>query len=148
MYTALHCTVPSYCRDKYIFFHQTQTHIILTKHKFQKYDIPDLGIYADQTYELQSVYAQGSSNDGEAKDSVSQGDKDGIVKKIELSELNLDENGMSTRVPPGFTLYIKLYNPMYHDTDKFGGDGVIVTPYEVGLVSMKDEIDQFEKQRN
>lgn len=89
-----------------------------------KYDLPEFGIFADQIYELKSIYLQ--SVDSET----------GIIEKINLPKLDLTKNV----IPPGFTLYISLYSSMYHDNDKHLGQPVVVTPNEVGLVSMKDEV--------
>ena len=104
-----------------------------------KYDLPELGIHADQTYELQSIYMQGMSEATET-DADAGGESKGIIEKIDLPKLDLLDNERSIAVPPGFSLYITLYSSMYHDNDKFGGKAVIVTPQEVGLVSMKDEV--------
>mmetsp|Transcript_25837 Transcript_25837/g.38200 ORF Transcript_25837/g.38200 Transcript_25837/m.38200 type:complete len:225 (+) Transcript_25837:125-799(+) len=105
-----------------------------------KYDIPDLGIFADQTYELQSIYLQGERKS--ERNSESGNIEQGVIEKIELAELNLEGQNAATAngSGSGFTLYIKLYNPVYHDNDQFKNKAVIVTPEEVGLVSMKDEV--------
>lgn len=67
--------------------------------------------------------------------------KTSLIEKIELAELDLRGNNIPLEGRGlGYTLYIQLYNPMYHDNDDFGRKGVIVTPDEVGLVSMKDEV--------
>lgn len=89
-----------------------------------KYDLPDLGIFADQTYELKSIYLQGVNNES------------GEVEKIPLPKLDLTGEA----IPSGYTLYISLYSAMYHDNDKHRGRPIIATPEEVGLVSMKDEV--------
>lgn len=86
-----------------------------------KYDLPESGIFADQTYELESIYLQGKTSD----------ENGSIIEKIPLKTLDL-ENKSTAR--SGYTLYITLFNPMYHERP------VIVTPEEVGLVSMKDEV--------
>jgi len=84
-----------------------------------KYDLPDLGIFADQAYELQEVYTQINLGNG-------------LVQKEILPELDLKSSDG--------TRYIKLFSPLYHDKEKFGGKAVTCTPEEVGLVSMKDEV--------
>ena len=89
-----------------------------------KYDLPEIGIFADQTYELKSIYLQGVNSET------------GEIEKINLPQLDLTEE----TVPSGYTLYIALYSSMYHDNDKHSGQPVIVTPAEVGLISMKDEV--------
>lgn len=105
-----------------------------------KYDIPDLGIFADQTYELQSIYLQGERKSDRKNENKSI--EQGVIEKIELAELNLEGQNTATTDGSGigYTLYIKLYNPVYHDNDQFQKKAVIVTPEEVGLVSMKDEV--------
>ena len=113
-----------------------------------KYDLPDLGIFADQTYELKSIYLQGKNivgsnesgsnsggNSNGNSNSNSNSNSNGEVEKIILSELDLTQESI-----PGYTLYIALYSQNYHNNDKFSGRPVIVTPAEVGLVSMKDEV--------
>eukprot|EP00815_Leptocylindrus_aporus_P010214 CAMPEP_0116065790 /NCGR_PEP_ID=MMETSP0322-20121206/9992_1 /TAXON_ID=163516 /ORGANISM="Leptocylindrus danicus var. apora, Strain B651" /LENGTH=173 /DNA_ID=CAMNT_0003552211 /DNA_START=191 /DNA_END=712 /DNA_ORIENTATION=+ len=96
-----------------------------------KVDIPELGIYADQTYKLESIYAQGM------RQGLSDDGNDNIIEKIEQPYLDLEENN---NIPNGYTLYIKLYSQLYHDNDNFRNEPVIVTPEEVGLISMKDEV--------
>lgn len=98
-----------------------------------KYDIPNLGIYGDQMYELQSIYLQGR---GPALSGAESNPSGKIIDKVHLPLLDLENR----KVPPGYTLYITLYSPMYHDNENHGGRGVIVTPEEVGLITMKDEI--------
>jgi len=101
-----------------------------------KCDIPRLGIYGDQMYELQSIFLKGKSTTLGVVDTTtgsSSSGGGGIVDKIPLQTLDLTNQ----KIPPGYTLYITLYSPMYHDDD---GCGVIVTPQEVGIVTMKDEI--------
>ena len=86
-----------------------------------KADILSLGIWMDQSYELQSIYLQGVNAETN------------LVEKIPLETLT-DEATTSTT--QGYTKYIKLYSPMYH---KESGP-VIVTPEEVGLISLRDEV--------
>lgn len=93
------------------------------------------GIFADQTYQLQSIYAQGTNQSTEIKDGES---NNGVIEKIEQPYLDLSDS--NSNIPGGYTLYITLYSQMYHDNAKFGGKAVITTPEEVGLVSMKDEV--------
>lgn len=103
-----------------------------------KYDVPEYGIFADQTYELKSVYLQGRKvNDDTEQAGNNEEQGKGVIEKILLSTLDLEG---TTSTPAGYTRYISLYSPMYHDNDQFQGRAVIVTPEEVGLVSMKDEV--------
>jgi hypothetical protein len=86
-----------------------------------KADILSLGIWMDQSYELQSIYLQGLNPETN------------LVEKIPLETLTDEE---ATTTTQGYTKYIKLYSPVYH---KESGP-VIVTPEEVGLVSLRDEV--------
>jgi len=108
-----------------------------------KYDLPQLGIFADQTYELQSIYMQGmKQGNGIATDGKDDGERQGggIIDKIDLPELDLSHPNGFSNIPPGYNLYIKLYSEMYHGNDAFRKQAVVTTPQEVGLVSMKDEV--------
>ena len=61
----------------------------------------------------------------------------GAIQRVPL--LGLDDS--TTR--PGFTRYIRLYNPSYHDVENGGSglsQGVVVTPEEVGLISLREEV--------
>jgi hypothetical protein len=78
-------------------------------------DIPSLGIWQFQTYELQSIFDQGYQQDT-------------IIEKIPAPNLT----DPITR--PGYTRYITLYSPKYHK------EPITITPEEVGLVSMRDEV--------
>jgi hypothetical protein len=84
-----------------------------------KADIQSLGIWMDQSYELQSIYLQGLNPETN------------LIEKISLETLT--DEATATR---GYTKYIKLYSPMYH---KERGP-VVVTPEEVGLISLRDEV--------
>lgn len=81
-----------------------------------KADVPDLGIFADQAYEVVSIYLQGLNPKTE------------LLERIPLDSL---EDGTNKA---GYTKYIRLYSPSYHE------EPVIVTPEEVGLVSLRDEV--------
>lgn len=108
------------------------------------YNIPELGVYSNQSYEVQSIYLQGEKKTKDEKTTH----EGGIVEKIKLAEFSLNggisstlgRNGLDEESLPGYTLYVKIYNPVYHDNEKFGNQSVIVTPEEVGLRSMKDEV--------
>jgi hypothetical protein len=93
-----------------------------------KADIPSLGIWMDQSYELQSIYLQGLNRETN------------LVEKIPLETLT-EEPGTTTTISTtqgagSYTKYISLYSPMYH---KERGP-VVVTPEEVGLISLRDEV--------
>ena len=105
-----------------------------------KYDLPQYGIFADQTYELKSVYLQGRKVNNDVTDDTmdNAATGGGVIDKIPLNTLDLMKGAPSP--PAGYTRYISLYSPMYHDNDTFKNRPVIVTPEEVGLISMKDEV--------
>jgi hypothetical protein len=92
-----------------------------------KADIPSLGIWMDQSYELKSIYMQGVNAETNE------------VEKIPLPQV-LDTTSSSTSSSSyprtRYTQYIELYNPIYHKDDA----PVKVTPEEVGLVSLRDEV--------
>ena len=81
-----------------------------------KADIPSMGIWMDQSYTLEQVVLQKTTEDG-------------VVEKI-------PQESISGEVPAGYTQYITLYSPVYH---KESGP-VICTPEEVGLVSLQTEV--------
>lgn len=89
---------------------------------FAKLDIASLGIYRDVGYDVTSIYHQGLD------------EETGRIDKRPVA--SLDEP-----VPRGFTRYVTLYSPVHHGDDIDEG-AVIVTPEEVGLVSMKAEVTQ------
>jgi len=84
-----------------------------------KADIPSLGIWMDHGYELQSIYLQNYNTETNS------------VEKIMLDNLEVGKQQKQER-----NKYIQLYSPVYH---KDSGP-VIVTPEEVGLVSLRDEV--------
>lgn len=95
-------------------------------------DIPSLGIWTDQTYEVKTIYLQ-----GEMKKNSN------TVERVPLDEVLLPSSSSTGNVviPNGFTQYIELYNPNYHNENTIHrGMSVKVTPEEVGLVSLRTEV--------
>ena len=85
-----------------------------------KRSIPNLGIYADLSYEVTSIYTQTFNDETQQ-----------IVKQ-QLSSLNNDDDdGITTK-----EVYLTLYSPQFHSE----GGPVVVTPEEVGLISIRDEL--------
>lgn len=82
-----------------------------------KNEVASAGIYENKSYRLQSIYAQ--RFDAETQ------------KIVKMPLQSLDEP-----VPVGYVRYITLYSPVYHDDT----NGVVVTPEEVGLTSVRTEI--------
>jgi hypothetical protein len=80
-----------------------------------KAELPSLNIWADQSYELKSVYWQVSSSDG-------------LVEHIHLDHVQAES------LSPHHTQFITLYSPVYHEVP------VTVTPQEVGLISLQEEV--------
>jgi len=89
---------------------------------FAKVDIASLKIYRDVGYDVTSIYHQGLRDDT------------GRIEKIFVASLE-------EPIPRGYTRYVTLYSPVHHGDDMVKG-AVIVTPEEVGLVSMKTEVTQ------
>ena len=77
-------------------------------------EIPSLGIKIHQSYEVKEIFDKAASDDG-------------LVEKIPVTDLGYD-------VAPDYTRYIMIYNQMYQE------EPVVVTPEEMGLVSMRQEI--------
>eukprot|EP00591_Stephanopyxis_turris_P003576 CAMPEP_0195521864 /NCGR_PEP_ID=MMETSP0794_2-20130614/19534_1 /TAXON_ID=515487 /ORGANISM="Stephanopyxis turris, Strain CCMP 815" /LENGTH=205 /DNA_ID=CAMNT_0040651497 /DNA_START=25 /DNA_END=642 /DNA_ORIENTATION=- len=80
-----------------------------------KREISAMGIYENKSYEIKELYAQIFRDDTQT------------TEKVPLA--NLDEG-----IPAGYSRYITLFNPSYHK------EPVVVTPEEVGLVSMRSEL--------
>ena len=80
-----------------------------------KRELSSAGIYENCPYELQSIYAQSFNP------STQQIDR--------LALANLD-----TPIPKGYDRYVTLFSPLYHK------EPVVVTPEEVGLVSVRSEV--------
>jgi hypothetical protein len=89
-----------------------------------KADLPSLGIWMDQTYELRSIYWQGVNPETN------------VVEQLPLDTLQNTVSKDRPSSPVGYTQYIELYNPMYHELM----GAVKVTPEEVGLVSLRTEV--------
>jgi len=88
---------------------------------FAKVDIPSLNIYRDVGYDLLSIYHQGLDEE---------------TGRIERKPVESLDTPVERR---GYTRYVRLYSPAYHGDDVEKG-AVVVTPEEVGLVSMGFEI--------
>lgn len=89
-------------------------------------DIPSMGIYVDQSYELQSIYRQSFN------------DETNTIERTPLQCLSVDDDESDDTFGGDnvYTTYIKLYSSIYH---KESG-AVIVTPDEVGLVTLRTEV--------
>lgn len=83
-----------------------------------KRSLPDQGIYENASYEITSIYIQ--TFDEETQQ----------VVKQQMGTLNdaISAQNQNERV------YITLFSPQYHS------EAVVVTPEEVGLVSVKEEM--------
>lgn len=80
-------------------------------------NIPDLGIWQFQSYELQGIYDQGSDP------------ATGLVEKIPREYLR-------DKIPSGFMRYVTLYSPKHHQIE----GPVVLAADEVGLSSVRDEV--------
>ena len=84
-----------------------------------KRDLPSLGIRSGAAYNIRSIFLKGTV----ASESAGLG----------VETIPLETYGDETRV--GYTKYLKVYNPRDHDT--LEEKGVLVTPEEIGLTSVK-----------
>lgn len=85
-------------------------------------EIPSLGIWEGKSYELRSIYAQKFQEQSQT------------VERIALQSLD-------DPVPPGYDRYVTLYSPLYTSGQISDNNSpVIVTPEEVGLVSVRREL--------
>jgi hypothetical protein len=81
-----------------------------------KYEIPSLNIWTDFGYEITGLYAQGLSTET------------GQLEKIPLRTL-------ADNIPKsGYTRYMQVFSPNHHKQP------VVVTPEEIGLVTLKAEL--------
>ena len=86
-----------------------------------KRSLPSLGIDENSSYEVKSIYTQYFDEDTQQ------------VVKEPLSCLDTTNYTSST---PKNQVYMTLYSPQYHSDD----EAVVVTPEEVGLVSVREEL--------
>lgn len=94
-----------------------------------KVSIPNLGIYQDSSYEVKSIYRQRFDDDTQQ-----------IVKE-QMNSLSDDDSTITpsnSERQQSKQVYMTLYSPQYHSD----GGPVIVTPEEVGLISVRDELGQ------
>eukprot|EP00980_Cylindrotheca_fusiformis_P009024 scaffold1934_cov79-Cylindrotheca_fusiformis.AAC.13 len=102
-----------------------------------KADLPHLKIWRDQSYQIKSIYWQSNNVNNDSNEN-----KDGsdvIVKQI-------PQTTVASSIPSGYTQYLTVYNPSYHNHDQ-QPKPVIVTVEELGggdggssLVSLQTEI--------
>lgn len=85
-----------------------------------KRSLPSLGIYDNSSYEVKSIYYQHFDEDTQQ------------VVKEPLGSLDTTNYTFST---PKNQVYMTLYSPQYHSDE-----AVVVTPEEVGLVSVREEL--------
>jgi len=82
-----------------------------------KYEIPSLDIWIDSGYEITALYAQGGNR------------QTGQLEQIPLATL-------ADAPKSGYIRYMKVYSPKYHSSP------VVVTPEEIGLVTLKAELQE------
>ena len=77
-------------------------------------------------YDIVDMYHQGLN------------EETGRIEKLKISN-------MEARPPRGYKLYLKLYSPTYH-RERIGSTlqdkAVVVTPEEIGLTTIQDELNQ------
>ena len=103
-----------------------------------KKDIPSLKIWMDQSYRIESIYLQGNTV------ASSNSNSSGVIEKIPLETMTTTTTTTTTgttttttttKIGGGqYTQYLTVFNPVYHDSP------VVVTPEEMGLVTLRDEV--------
>jgi len=90
-----------------------------------KRSIPNLGIYGDSSYEVTSIYTQYFDEETQQ------------IVKLQMSSLdNESDTGASAT-----QTYMTLFSPQFHPVEgSTPGGAVIVTPEEVGLASVREEL--------
>jgi len=125
-----------------------------------KRDVPALGIRAGAVYKLISIYLKGgNANVNVNSNIVDSNNNSGLgVEVVPLQRYGDDEEKdeyQAYRRSSSYTKYLRVYNPRDHgsnnnvignydyendnnnDDDDRSNDGVVVTPEEIGLVSVK-----------
>ena len=111
-----------------------------------KRDIPSLGIRAGAVYQLVAMYLKGGSvgSVGSVGGGITNNDgaATGLgVEVIPLQRYGDDEESdeyEGYRRSNAYTKYLKIYNPRDHEGTKIQSEGgAVVTPEEIGLVSVK-----------
>lgn len=108
-----------------------------------KRDVPSLGIRSGAGYKLVAIFLKGSSNTGTQEGGTGGGAGLG-VEVLHLQRYGGGDDD-DERTPVGtYTKYLRVYNPRDHDgNDETNGRnnesalGVVVTPEEIGLVSVR-----------
>lgn len=92
-----------------------------------KREVASLGIRAGAVYKLISMYLKGSDSSGDT----------GLGVEVIPLEQYGDDSQERFRAYRSYTKYLQIYNPRDHDGNESTKEGVLVTPEEIGLVSVK-----------
>jgi hypothetical protein len=93
-----------------------------------KTDIPSLRIWCGSGYEITAMYLKGVNTET------------GLVETIPLQTFSTTtvETKSTKTISSGYTKYLEVYNPRHHQK----GGPVIVSPEEIGLVTLKSELEE------
>ena len=104
-----------------------------------KRDVPRLGIRAGAVYKLLAIFLKGAGGGGAASNNNNATGgttgAQGIGVEVVPLERYGDDEGAS--FGSSYTKYLRVYNPRDHDKMKNPEQGVLVTPEEIGFVSVK-----------
>jgi hypothetical protein len=102
-----------------------------------KRDVPSLGIRAGAVYKLLAIFLKGA---GDTTNNTGGGAEGIGVEVVPLERYGDDEQGgvnVNLLFGSSYTKYLRVYNPRDHNRMKNPEQGVLVTPEEIGLVSVK-----------
>ncbi|KAG7367929.1 hypothetical protein IV203_030672 [Nitzschia inconspicua] len=99
-----------------------------------KTDIPSLSVWAGSGYEITAMYWKGVNADTGIVDTIP---LDTLYNKAENDSINTTPN-QGAPSPPGYKKYLEVYNSRHHQ--KRGP--VVVSPEEIGLVTLKSELEE------
>jgi hypothetical protein len=103
-----------------------------------KRDVPRLGIRAGAVYKLLAIFLKGAGGGGDNSTGGTTGAQGIGVEVVPLERYGDDEQQQQQQLQGGsYTKYLRVYNPRDHDKMKNPEQGVLVTPEEIGLVSVK-----------
>jgi hypothetical protein len=111
---------------------------------FCKRSLPHLGIFENTSYEVTSIYIQYFDDETQTIMKVPLGcmddaniDRENDGDDVVVAARRGGGGGMGGKNAP--SLYVTLYSPKHHSGGRGAGD-VVVSPEEVGLTSVRDEL--------
>jgi hypothetical protein len=102
-----------------------------------KKDVPSLRIWRGLGYEIIAIYLKGVNRETGLVEEIPLETFYGVVSS-EASEATRAPKDVFSKSPVGYTKYLKVYNPRNHADC----GPVVVSPEEIGLVTLKSELTQ------